>query len=293
MIHREIEAAFADWITAGVSGTSLSGVSIRHGVPATDLALPCVIVQANGSEVLDGGARAGSRIDLDLSVISAASTAAGWQTAHKNRVAALAKRVDDTNTNAALASINGAQSDFTIYGWAITELNSETTQNHQADTIRLNVVAGDRVASTPTGPINANPQNFSLRHEVEQILAAHLAAELPAGITDDYSVQPCYNEDATLPIRIVASCLSATKPFPQLGRYRAEATIEVVTNGADSVGHVAAVRAVQDALRALTAQDFTSANITVAGVIESSHSIQRSQNYLSDSLGLNLWAQIN
>lgn len=293
MIHREIEAAFADWISAGVSGTSLAGVSIRHGVPATDLALPCVIVQANGSEVLEGGARIGSRIDLDLSVISAASNEAGWQTAHKNRVAALTRRVDDTNTNAALASINAAQADFTVYGWAISELSSDTTQNHQADSVRLSVVAGDRVASTPTGPTNAAPQSFSLRHEIEQILAAHLASELPGSVTADYSVQPCYNEDAAQPLRIVAACTAATKPFPQLGRYRAEANIEVVTNGADSTGHVAAVQEVQDAIRALTAQDFTSANVTVAGVIESAHRVQRNPNYLSDTLGLNLWAQIN
>jgi len=293
MIHREIEEAFANWISAGVSGTSLAGVSIRHGVPATDLALPCVIVQANGSEVLEGGARAGSRIDLDLSVISAASNAAGWQTAHKNRVAALTRRVDDTNTNTALASINAAQSDFTVYGWAISELSSETNPNHQADSVRLSVVAGDRVASAPTGPTNASPQSFSLRHEIEQILTAHLASELPGSVTSDYSVQPCYNENAAESLRIVSSCTSATKPFPQFGRYRAEATIEVITNGADSVGHVAIVRSVQNALRALTAQGFTSANVTVAGVIESSHGIQRSQNYLSDSLGLSLWAQIN
>ena len=34
MINREIEASFADWITSGVSGTSLAGVSIRSGVPS-------------------------------------------------------------------------------------------------------------------------------------------------------------------------------------------------------------------------------------------------------------------
>ena len=293
MIHREIEEAFANWISAGVSGTSLAGVTIRHGVPATDLALPCVIVQANGSEVLEGGARAGSRIDLDLSVISAASNETGWQTAHKNRMAALTRRVDDTNTNAALTSINAAQTDFTVYGWAISELSSDTNPNHQADSVRLSIVAGDRVATAATGPTNAAPQSFSLRHEIEQILTAHLAAELPSAVTADYSAQPSYNENAAEPLRIVSSCTSATKPFPQLGRYRAEVTVEVITNGADSVGHVAIVRSVQDALRALTAQDFTSANVTVAGVIESSHGTQRSTNYLSDSLGLSLWAQIN
>jgi hypothetical protein len=293
MIHREIEQSFANWISAGVSGTSLAGIPVRHGVPETELTWPCVIVQAANAEVLEGGARIGSRVNVDISVVSAASNEAGWQTAQKNRAGALAALVDDTNTNSALASINAAQTDYTLYGWAITELSAETTANHQADSIRLNIVAGDRVATSPTGPSNANPQDFSLRHEIEQILSAHLASELPGAVTDSYDIQPYYNESAAAGSRIVSACLAASKPFPQLGRYQADATVHVITNGADSVAHVAAVRQVQDCLRLLTTQDFTSANVTVAGVIEATHTSQNESNRITDVLGLTLWAQVN
>jgi hypothetical protein len=293
MINREIEASFADYITAGVSGTSLVGVSIRSGIPSESLSYPAVIVQANSSEVLEGGARQGSRINVDISVVSSASNESGWQTAHKNRVGALAKLMDDTNINPSLASINAAQSDYTLYGWALAELASETSANHQADSFRLAAVAGDRIGTTPTGPTNAGPQDFSLRHEVEQILTAHLMAELPEAVTDDYSVQPYYNEAPANGSRIVAACLSASKPFPQLARYQAQATVHVITNGADSTGHVAAVRQVQDTLRLLTTQDFTSANVTVAGVIEGSHTNDTDSNRISDVLALTLWAQVN
>lgn len=293
MINREIESSFATWITAGVSGTSLAGASIRHGVPVESLTYPAVIVQTATSEVLEGGARAGSRVNVDISVVSAASNEAGWQTAHKNRVGALTKLLDDTNTNAALASINSAQTSYTLYGWAIAEIAADTSPSHQADSIRLNLVAGDRVATTPTGPTNANPQDFSLRHEIEQILSAHLASELPGAVTDTYDIQPYYNESAAAGSRIVSACLSASKPFPQLGRYQAEATVHVITNGADSTAHVAAVRQVQDCLRLLTAQDFTSANVTVAGVIEATHTSQNDNNRITDVLGLTLWAQVN
>jgi hypothetical protein len=293
MINREIEASFADWITAGVSGTSLAGVSIRHGVPTEVLQYPAVVVQAGGSEVLEGGARQGSRLNVDISVISSASNEAGWQTAHKNRVGALTRLLDDTNTNTALTSINAAQTDYTVFGWAITELAADTAPNHQADSIRLAVVAGDRVATSPTGPTNAAPQDFSLRHEVEQILSAHLLAELPESVLSDYAIIPYYNESAASASRIVSACLAASKPFPQLGRYQAQATVHVVTNGADSTSHVSAVRQVQDSLRLLTTQDFTSANVTVAGVIEASHSSENDSNRIVDVLGLTLWAQVN
>jgi len=293
MINREIETSFADWISAGVTGTALVGTSIRHGVPSDSLTYPACIVQANGSDVLEGGVRQGSRINVDISVVSAASNDSGWQTAHKNRVGALTKLVDDTNTNAAIAFINAAQSDHTLYGWGISELASETSASHQADTIRLSIVAGDRVGTNPTGPTNADPQDFSLRHEIEQILAAHLSSELPGFVTDDYAVQPYYNESPAAGSRIVAACLAASKPFPQLGRYQAQATIHVITNGANSTGHVAAVKQVQDTLRLLTTQDFTSANVTVAGVIEGAHNSDTDSNHISDVLALTLWSQVN
>jgi hypothetical protein len=50
---------------------------------------------------------------------------------------------------------------------------------------------------------------------------------------------------------------------------------------------------VQDCLRLLTTQDFTSANVTVAGVIEATHTSQNESNRITDVLGLTLWAQVN
>lgn len=293
MIHRELEAAFATRVSALRTGTALAGIDVRHGVPASDLAYPCVIIQASGAELIEGGVRNASRINMDFSVISAASQTAGWQTAHKNRTAALAGILDDTNTNASIVAINLAQSDFTLYGWAVTEIASDTSPNHQADTIRISVVAGDRIATAQSGKVNASPQDFSLRHEIEQILSAHFASELPSSVTTDYEVQPYYNEAAAAPSRIVSACQSASKPFPQLGRYQAQATVHIITNGLDSTGHVAAVREVQEALRNLVTQDFTSSVVTIAGLLEANHSTQNESNKITDVLGLNIWTQVN
>jgi hypothetical protein len=293
MIHRELESSFATRVSALITGTALAGISVRHGVPATDLAYPCLIIAASGAELIEGGVRNASRINMDFSVVSAASQTAGWQTTHKNRVAALARILDDTNTNASIVAINTAQSAFTLYGWAVTEVASDTSPNHQADTIRISVVAGDRIGGAQSGKTNATPQDFSIRHEIEQILSAHLASELPGSVTDDYEVQPYYNEATAAPNRIVAACQSASKPFPQLGRYQAQATVHIITNGVDSTGHVATVRQVQDALRSLVTQDFTSSEITVAGVLEANHSTESDSNKITDVLGLNIYAQVN
>jgi hypothetical protein len=112
-------------------------------------------------------------------------------------------------------------------------------------------------------------------------------------VTDDYAVVPYYNESAADASRIVSACLSATKPFPQLDRYQVEATVHVITSGIDSTGHVAATKSVQTALRSLTTQDFTSADLTVAGVLEASHSQQKDSNKITDVLGLSIWCQVN
>jgi hypothetical protein len=292
MIHRELESSFATWLISGVSGTSLSGIPIRHAVPADPLALPCVIVASAGAELLEGGVRAASRVSMDFSVMSAANGGAGWQTAHKNRVAALSRRLDDTNTNAALASINGAQTDFTLYGWHLVELAAETEPNIQTDTIRISLIAGDRIATSPTGP-TATPQNYSLRHEIEQIVSAHLGTELPSAVTDDYSVYPFYSETVVPERRIVAACLAAERPFPQLARWSAQVTIHVITPGIYATTHDEAVRQVQDTLRDLVAQDFTSANVTVAGMLETGHAIDRSDNRIVDVLAVALYCQQN
>jgi hypothetical protein len=292
MIHRELESSFATWLMSGVSGTSLSGVPIRHAVPADPLALPCVIVASAGAELLEGGVRAASRVSMDFSVVSAANGGPGWQTAHKNRVAALSRRLDDTNTNAALASINGAQTDFTLYGWHLVELAAETEPNIQTDTIRISLIAGDRIATSPTGP-TATPQNYSLRHEIEQIVSAHLGTELPSAVTDDYTVYPYYSETTVPPRRIVAACLSAERPFPQLARWSAQVTIHVITPGIYATTHDEAVRQAQDTLRNLVAQDFTSANVTVAGMLETGHTIDRSDNRIVDVLAVTLYCQQN
>jgi hypothetical protein len=293
MIHRELESAFATRVNALIAGTALAGISVRHGVPATDLSYPCLVITASGAELIEGGVRNASRINMDFAVVSAASQTAGWQTTHKNRVAALARILDDTNTNASIVAINTAQSAFTLYGWAVTEVASDTSPNHQADSIRISVVAGDRIGNAQSGKTNATPQDFSIRHEVEQILSAHLASELPGSVTAAYAVQPYYNEATAAPSRIVAACQSASKPFPQLDRYTAQATVHVITSGTDSAAHVATVREVQDALRSLLAQDFTSSEITVAGMVEANHSSASNANRIADVMGLNIYAQVN
>lgn len=293
MIHHELEAAFAARIEAVRTGTDLAGIPIRHAVPADPLALPCVIVAASGSELVEGGVRAASRVSLDFTVISSANDGAGWQTSHKNRVAALLRILDDTNTNTALAAINSAQSDFTLYGWHLTELAGDTATNTQADTIRISAVAGDRIGTTPTGPTSATPQNYSLRHEIEQIVSAHLGTELSGAVTGDYTVYPYYSESVVPPRRIVAACLSATRPFPQLARWQAEATIHVITPGEYSAGHDEVVESVAATLRDIVAQDFTSANITVAGMLETGHSVDRSDNRITDVLAVTLYCQQN
>ena len=293
MIHRELESSFATRVSALITGTALAGISIRHGVPATDLSYPCLIITASGAELIEGGVRNASRINMDFAVVSAASQTAGWQTTHKNRVAALARILDDTNTNASIVAINTAQSAFTLYGWAVTEVASDTSPNHQGDSIRISVVAGDRIGNAQSGKTNATPQDFSIRHEVEQILSAHLASELPGSVTAAYAVQPYYNEATAASSRIVAACQGASKPFPQLDRYTAQATVHVITGGIDSTAHVAAVREVQDALRSLLAQDFTSSEITVAGLLEANHSSDSDSNRITDVLGLNIYAQVN
>jgi len=293
MIHRELESAFANWLISGVSGTSLSGIPIRHAVPSDALALPCVIVETADSELLEGGVRSASRCNMDFMVISAANAGGGWQTAHKNRVAALSRRLDDTNTNAALAAINGAQTSFTLYGWHLSELVSETSANFQTDTIRISLVAGDRIETSPTGTTSAAPQTYSLRHEIEQIVSAHISTELPGAVTDDYEVYPYYSETNAPPRRIVAACLSASRPFPQLARWTAQTTIHIITPAEYASAHDEAVEQVQATLRDIVAQDFTSANVTVAGMLETGHSVDRSDNRIMDVLSVTLYCQQN
>ena len=292
MIHREIESAFAAHIAANRTATALAGIPIRHAVPAEVLAFPCVIVAAAGSELLEGGVRSASRVSVDFSVVTAANSGAGWQASHKNRVAALSRLLDDTNTNTALAAINAAQSDFTLYGWHLTELASDTAPNFQTDTIRISLVAGERIATNPTGP-TATPQNYSLRHEIEQIVSAHLGTELPGTVTDDYTVYPYYSETTAPARRIVAACLSASRPFPQLARWSAQTTIHVITPGEYATGHDEAVEEVQDTLAAIVAQDFTTANVTVAGLLETGHTVERSDNRITDILSFTLYCQEN
>jgi hypothetical protein len=292
MIHRELESAFAAYLTANRTGTALAGIPVRHAVPSDALALPCVIVAAASAELLEGGVRQATRATMDFSVISAANAGAGWQAAQKDRVAALSRLLDDTNTNTALAAINAAQTDFTLYGWHLTELASETAANYQTDAIRISLVAGERINTTPTGPA-ATPQNYSLRHEIEQIVSAHLGTELPGAVTDDYTVYPYYSETTAPHRRIVAACLSAERPFPQLARWSAQVTIHVITPGEYATGHDEVVTSVQETIRDIVAQDFTSANVTVAGMLETGHSVDRNDNRITDVLALTLYCQQN
>jgi hypothetical protein len=292
MIHRELEGAFAAYLTANRTGTALSGIPVRHAVPADALSLPCVIVASATAELLEGGVRQATRATMDFSVISAANAGAGWQAAHKDRVAALSRLLDDTNTSTALAAINTAQTDFTLYGWHLAELTSETSANYQSDSIRISLVAGERINTSPAGP-TATPQNYSLRHEIEQIVSAHLGTELPGAVTDDYTVYPYYSETTVPPRRIVAACLSAERPFPQLARWSAQVTIHVITPGQYASTHDEAVTLVQETLRDIVAQDFTTANVTVAGMLETGHSVDSSDNRITDVLAVTLYCQQN
>jgi hypothetical protein len=288
MIARALESAFSNWLTASVTGTSLAGVGIRHGIPDDALALPCVIVAAAGSALLEGGVRSGSVTSMDFSVMSAANSGAGWQTAHKNRTAALARLLDDSNTNAALASINAAQSNFTLYGWRLDELAGETAANIQTDTIRASVTAGDYTGAAPAGTANADPQDYSLRHEVEQIVSAHLATELPEAVTDDYDVSPHYSEDTVPPRRIVAMCSAAARPLPNHPRWTANVSVAVISPGEFATGHADVVELAAETLRTLVSQDLSSAKVAVYGLLESGHSINREDGRIIDTLGLTL-----
>jgi hypothetical protein len=201
--------------------------------------------------------------------------------------------LDDTNTNTALAAINAAQADFTLYGWHLVELSGNTAPNIQTDTIRISAVAGDRIATAPTGPTSATPQTYSLRHEIEQIVSAHLGTELPSAVTDDYTVYPYYSETTAPPRRIVAACLSAGRPFPQLARWQADATIHIISPGEYASAHDEVVEQVEETLREIVAQDFTSANVTVAGLLESAHSVDTANNRITDVLSVTLYCQQN
>jgi hypothetical protein len=292
MIYRELESAFAAYLAAARAGTALAAVPVRHAVPADPLGFPCVIVSAASAELLEGGVRSATRATMDFSVITAAHSGVNWQVAHKDRVAALSRLLDDTNTNSALAAIHAGQNSFTLYGWHLTEMASETAANYQTDSLRISLVAGQRIATAPTGPV-ATPQNYSLRHEIEQIVAAHLASELPASASDHYTVYPYYSETAAPARRIVAACSSATRPFPQLARWTASASIHVVTPGESARQHADVVQLVQASLRGIVASDFTTANVTVAGLLEAGHTSTPGENRLTDVLSFNLFCQQN
>jgi hypothetical protein len=293
MIYRSLESAYAAWLATRTAGTALADIPVRHGIPTTELAFPCVLVAAQSSELVDGGVRRLSRVSIDFSVITAASATAGWQAAHKERVSALSAILDDRNTSTALVAINSAQSSFTLWGWFLSDFSSDASPNHQTDTIRLVASAGDRVAGASTPGPTASPQDFSVRHEIEELLAAHLAAELPSSVTDDYEVQPFYAEATAKPYRIVAACASGTKPFAQLDRWQAASSVHVLTPATYDNRHADTVALVEVALRTLVTQDFTSSDLTVAGLLESDHRVDRDQNRISDVLGLNLYVQIN
>jgi hypothetical protein len=154
-------------------------------------------------------------------------------------------------------------------------------------------VAGDRITTAPTGPTSATPQTYSLRHEIEQIVSAHLGTELPSAVTDDYTVYPYYSETTTPPRRIVAACSSASRPFPQLARWQADATIHIISPGEYASAHDEVVEQVEETLREIVAQDFTSANVTVAGLLESAHSVDTANNRITDVLSVTLYCQQN
>jgi hypothetical protein len=91
----------------------------------------------------------------------------------------------------------------------------------------------------------------------------------------------------------VAACLSAERPFPQLARWSAQVTIHIITPGEYATGHDEVVTAVQETIRDIVAQDFTSANVTVAGLLESAHSVDTANNRITDVLSVTLYCQQN
>lgn len=293
MIYRAIESAYAGRLSALTPGTALENVPVRHGIPTTELGFPCVIVAAQNAELVAGGVRSLSKVSLDFSVITAASATAGWQQAHETRVAALTSLLDDRNTNATIAAINASQSLFTLYGWLLSDFSSDSSPNHQSDTIKIVASAGDRLEGAATPGTTATPQDFSVRHEIEELLSAHLLSELPSNVSEDYYVQPSYSEDIAESSRIVAACPSGTKPFAPLDRWQAAASIHVISPATYDNRHANAVKLVEAAIRTLVIQDFTSSNLTVAGLLETDHQIDRDQNRIADLLGLNLYVQLN
>jgi hypothetical protein len=67
----------------------------------------------------------------------------------------------------------------------------------------------------------------------------------------------------------------------------------VVTPGESATTHQGVTKDVSATLRQILAQDFTSANVTVAGMIDTGHSSDRSDNKLADLLNLTLYCQQN
>jgi hypothetical protein len=53
------------------------------------------------------------------------------------------------------------------------------------------------------------------------------------------------------------------------------------------------VASVAGSLRDIVAQDFTSANVTVAGMLETGHNVDRTTNRITDVLAVTLYCQQN
>jgi len=288
MIHRAFETSFAAWLTASRTGTALAGIDVRSGIPSDELGFPAVLVVASGADLVEGGVRGASMVNLDVSVASAAVEGGTWRTTHKNRTAALAKLLDDTNTNAALTAIQANQTTFTLFGWSLVELAAETEANIQMDTIRVRACAGDRLGSAASGTVNGDPQDFSFRHEIESIVTTYLAAELPEAVLDDYTPVPAYNDAALSPRRIVVSCPSADRAIPQTPRWRARLVVDIHSPAEYGSAHPAIAASIEEAMRSMPAGDFSSASVAVDGLLETGHSVDLRESRATDTLTLTL-----
>jgi len=284
---RQLEQAFTSYLLARSSATALADCSIRAGVPPDALSYPAVIVAAGGEALLEGGVRRASRVDLDVSVVTAAA-AAGWQNAHRDRVAALAGLVDDCATQSALNTINSGQADFTVYGWVITEIASETASDHQTDSFRLSVIAGERELGAPAGT-NEPAQTFSLRHELEEVVAERITTGAP----DGYAVRAGYSEQPITSSRIVAAVASAAKPYPQMRRYQAQLSVHIITGGHDATAHAGVAQLVADAMRAISPNDLASSRLTISGALKSAHTVDIAGDRMTDVLTFGVWATVN
>jgi hypothetical protein len=121
------------------------------------------------------------------------------------------------------------------------------------------------------------------------VLAEYLGDEMPDDENlDEYAIVPHYTEDTAEARRIVCSCPSGERVTPQLSRWRTRAAVHIITPAEFAQTHAEVVAEVETLLRAASADGLISDNVSVDGMIESSHQVDTQNNRITDSLGLDL-----